>query len=88
MSPLERSITRELRRARLPVHVRRRQARRLAATIAAEGFAVPGPLVPGDPALNLAALQGARVAVSFVQAARQISAGVEEIVRRINGRSA
>lgn len=40
MSPLERSITRELRRNRLPIHVRRRQARRLAAAIEAEGYRV------------------------------------------------
>ncbi|WP_342163124.1 hypothetical protein [Methylobacterium sp. SD21] len=87
MSPLESSIDRELRRARLPVHVRRRQARRLAAAIAAEGFAVPGPLVPGDPALNRAALQGAQVAVDLVQAARWFSAGVDDLVRRLQGRS-
>ncbi|SDM68695.1 hypothetical protein SAMN05216360_103111 [Methylobacterium phyllostachyos] len=86
MSPLERSIDRELRRNRLPVHVRRRQARRLTAAVEAAGYAVPGPLVPGDPVLNQAALSGAQVAIGFVQAARQLSAGVEEIVRRLQGR--
>lgn len=39
MSDLERLLNRELRRGRgLPVHVRRRQARRLAAAIEAEGY--------------------------------------------------
>lgn len=40
MSDLERTINRELRRGRLPVHVRRRHARRLAAAIEAEGYGV------------------------------------------------
>lgn len=88
MSDLERLLNRELRRGRLPVHVRRRHARRLAAAIEAEGYAASEPLVPGDPALNRAAIQGAQVAVGIVQAARQFSAGVDELVRRIQGRSA
>lgn len=86
MSPLERTLSRELRRGRLPIHVRRRQARRLAAAIEAAGYAVPGPLVPGDPALNRAALQGAQVAVDLVQAARWFSAGVDDLIRRLQGR--
>lgn len=83
MSNLRITLARELRRSRrLPGHVRRREARRLATAIEAAGYRVPGPLVPGDPEASRAALAGAQVAVGCLQMSRQISAGVDRLVKQ------
>ncbi|GJD97444.1 hypothetical protein [Methylobacterium iners] len=89
MRDLRFTLDREMRRGhRLPAHVRRREARRLAAAIEAAGYGIPGPLVPGDPVASRVALQGAQVAVALLQAGRQIGAGVDRLVRHVQERQA
>ena len=71
MSDLERTINRELRRGRLPVHVRRRHARRLAAAIEAEGYGVSQARLAETSAPSTAGLAGERFGAGLAAALRQ-----------------
>ncbi|BAQ49539.1 hypothetical protein [Methylobacterium aquaticum] len=94
---IERGIRRELRRSKLPIHVQRRMARRLAAQ--AEAADLLGSMrasifgdaaqLGGDPQAARAAQQGAAMGASFalglLSAGRFLSAGLDRLQAHVNG---
>ncbi|MCJ2015533.1 hypothetical protein [Methylobacterium sp. J-076] len=104
MTALERSIRRDLRRAAVPVHLRRRTARRLA--VQAHGAALADAMdtiieaearrradrLGGDLQAARAARKGAEVgesvALGFLVLGRQIGAAVDRLQTHLNGRTA
>lgn len=104
MTELERSIRRDLRRAAVPVHLRRRTARRLAVEAHAAAFAGAMDVVieaeirrradrlGGDLQAARAAHRGAEVgeslALGFLALGRQLGAAANRLHAQLNGRAA
>ncbi|MCP1549452.1 MULTISPECIES: hypothetical protein [Methylobacteriaceae] len=77
------TLDRELRHGgRLPAHVRRREARRLAAALAAAGYGRPSFELPGDSQATRAAFQGASIAVAVLNTGREIGRAIDSLFGR------
>lgn len=104
MTELERTIRRDLRRARVPVHLRRRTAERMAAqAYAAAIVGATDALIEADVrrrverlggdlqaarAAHNGAAAGEAIALTFLTMGRKISAGIDSLVAHTNRRSA
>lgn len=96
MNALERSIRRDLRRAAVPVHLRRRTARRLA--VEAHGAVIEAEVrrradrFKGDIQAARAAHNGAEVgeavAVGFLDLGWWIGSAMDRLQAHLNGRTA
>ncbi|SDM27054.1 hypothetical protein SAMN05216360_101391 [Methylobacterium phyllostachyos] len=103
MTRLERAIRRDLQRTGVPVHLRRRMARRMAGTASMQAFGAAfaelteadvrrrAAMLGGDVTAARAARNGAAageaVALAFLNLGRHVSAGLDRLQAQFNGRA-